>query len=207
MKSTRTLVLSAALAALAAPSASALNFEVTAASCDGDPFTDLAFDATCPDGDAAPNCSFDDTVSIDGTVKAIGAFSDANMILKSCVMNYYCPSKNDQAAGMLSDWLTPLDGQEFGQAGTYQVTGSGQIPPADIPNSWSGLVTVRIGPEDECEVETTSSYQMVSFSFVGLASLAVAGAACAAKRRQHRADGDIDERTTNFVEMRDHAVV
>ena len=87
----------------------------------------------------------------------------------------------------------------------YTVSGEEVIPEADIPSRWSWLVTVKIGVVEECQVETSGSYQM-SYSMFGIASIAIMGAAYAIRKKRD-ADGCDDESKDRYFEMRDAAVV
>ncbi|KAL7534611.1 hypothetical protein ACHAXR_008463 [Thalassiosira sp. AJA248-18] len=195
--------LSLLLAALTTPSVSAINFDVNTAGagCDGDPFDNADIDVSCNNGG---DCGFGDTAVVDGTIEAVSTFSpDSEVTLKACIWSVYCPADATRDAGTLcGNWLTPTENQTCGEMGMYDVTREEVIPEASIPPSWLWLVTVTIGVSaDECDVG--GSYGM-AYSMAGLASLAIVGAAYAARKR--RGDND-DEKLSRFIEMTDSAVV
>lgn len=196
----------------------------TAIACNGngnngnDPFDNLDITVKCNDRHSL-HCAFGDTAVILGTVEAIESFSNSvDVTLTTCVLNYYCPKdeENTRSAGSLcDDWLVPIDNQTCGEVGLYAVNNEKVvIPEATFPSSWSWLVTVKIGleAEDECSstAETTTAtttsenesgssqqqeeqYQM-SYSMLGIASIAIMGVAGKyASRRVRRGDDDDDQ--------------
>jgi len=183
------------------PSVAAISFEVDTAGCDGDPFTGTnGITFTCND---SSTCGMGDTVTMAGEVEATSAFSDSEMVVEACVMGV-CPEDYRRSAGTLCNWVTPVDGQECGEAGTYSVSGEEAIPSTDmdwlVNLSWA--ITVKIGVDEDCE---GGGYQM-AYSFAGLASLALVGAAYAARKKRGGDDyNDEDETGSQFVEMRDAA--
>ena len=214
-------LLTVALAA-APTSVSAMSFDFSTATCDGEPFDNLDIAMTC-NGAASSSCTFGDTVSIDGSVEAVSDFSDTEMTFKACVMGY-CPSDNVRSAGTLcANWLVPVGNQTCGEAGMYDVTGTEIIPDADISDSFSWLVTVHIGIDDECTAEGSAAYgssdgtsssgsssssggsgntkgeYTMSYSMMGAIFGTAFGAAVAGRNRCLEEDDYEDEGT--FVEM------
>jgi len=201
------LLASALLSAAPSAAVSAISFSVDTATCDGDPFANLDLDVTCS---GSSTCGFGDTATVSGTVEAVSAFGNSNVVIKACILtDTYCPEKYKRNAGTLcDDWLAPTSGQACGETGMYSISASETIPEADVSNALSWLVTVKIGMEDECEVEAEaeadSSYQM-SYSTVGLAALALGGAALASRRRRRLGRDGEDERARGLLEMADSA--
>ena len=116
-----------------------------------------------------------------------------------------------QDAGKLCDLLTPASGQSCGKEGYYTVNHKEEIPenddvPASLESFVSQYITVHviIGDGDGCSIR--SGYFTTAYSMMGLASLALSGAACAAKRRVNAGATD-DEAYSSFVEMKDVALV
>lgn len=137
-------------------------------------------------------------------MEATSAFSNSNVVLSACILDTFCPEQYVRSAGSLCDnWLTPMDGQDCGDVGMYEISAEEKIPEADVSSSWSWMVTVKIGMEDECEAEA-SSYQM-GYSAIGLVSLAL-GATFAARKRRGADERD-DEKASRFLEMSDAGVV
>ena len=208
MRSVQALLLAAAALAAAPAPAAALRWKISSSSCDGSPFRDLKISVAC---DGSSSCDLGDTATVTGTVYAASDFDDDKVKLQACFTSY-CPEYAATDAGNVCDWLTGADGQECGAAGSYGIYREEEIPSSEqVPSnlySWlQGLVTIRIavGDEDECEAE--SGAYSTAYSAAGLAGLALAGAAYAAKRRRRGGAGD-DEQGTEFVQMGDsHAVV
>ena len=78
----------------------------------------------------------------------------------------YCPADNVRSTGYLCGnsrgWLTPLDNQTCGEPGLYNISKSEIIPESDVPDSWSWLVTVKLGNDEVCEADGTSAMSMAS---------------------------------------------
>lgn len=206
MKSRIHLLLAAALA-MATPSHAGMKFEIDTATCDGDPFYALDVDISC-DGDKAPYCTFGDVATIEGTVEALESFDDLDVYLKACLWGS-CPADSVQSTGTLCrKWLTPMDNMTCGDAGTYEVYSTAQIPASDVPQSLSWLVKVVIGFEPECEVSGDSqvsgnAYAMapgLAFSYMGALIGTAFGAAYAVRKCDEDEDED-EEREVDFVEM------
>lgn len=206
MRSISAISLVAASLSAASVSVSAdIGFHISTATCDGDPFYALDVDITC-DGANSPTCLFGDTVTIEGDVMAISAFDNENITIKACLWGY-CPADNIRSAGTLcDDWLTPIENQTCGEAGMYNVTMTESIPEADIPDSWSWLVSVEIGIDDEeCwakgERQTATPYG-VSYSMLGALIGTLFGISYAAKNSCSD-DGEDEDTESPFIEMRD----
>ncbi|KAL7536510.1 hypothetical protein ACHAXR_007210 [Thalassiosira sp. AJA248-18] len=196
-----------------------IGFKINTATCDGDPFTDLDIDITCY-GYNRRNCLFGDVAIIEGQVEAITSFDNSTeMIFKACIWGH-CPEENIRSAGSLcGDWLTPIENQTCGEAGMYNVSNTEVIiPEADIPNSWSWLVKVIIGVEQECEAGGTNtestnaySYDGMTYSMMGALIGTAFGISYAARSRMECDGGygdddeDDNERSGAFIEMNDAA--
>lgn len=198
----------------------AVGITISTATCDGDPFTDLNLDIYCTQSNNAPDCLFGDTATIDGQVEAIADFENANLTLKACI-GWYCPEENIRSAGSLcDDWLTPVDENvTCGEAGLYNVSNYELIPEADIPDSWSWLLKVSIGIDQECEasgdteeiVTNANPYYGMTYSMLGALIGTAFGISYAAKQRLICNGEDLDEEYYDdddtaggtFVEMRD----
>lgn len=140
----------------------------------------------------------------------------ADLIMFYCIFTHnistytFTPSMI-QDAGELCDWLTPTSGQDCGEAGDYEVYHTEDIPAnEDVPTSLSWFVsqaiTVHLIIGDDNDCSSSSGYFTMAYSMMGFASLALAGAAYAAKRRVTVGTTD-DKATASFVEMKDVAVV
>lgn len=181
------------VAALSAPSASAISFSLTSASCDGSPFSNEVIDIQCGGNS---NCNFGDDADVTGTLTASAFDADSEVTLEPCLMGK-CYKKYAAVDGTACDWLTPSGNQACGEAGDYTVNYTVAIPSSDdVPKYLEWLsafvkVNVIVGRDDECEAN-------MSYAMVGLASL-VAGAAAYGARRRRRASKD--DKATPFVEM------
>ena len=69
---------------LATPSVANVKFEFNTATCDCNSFYDLDINILY-DGENKPNFLFGETATIDGTVEALGNFSNSNVTFKACV--------------------------------------------------------------------------------------------------------------------------
>mmetsp|Transcript_34846 Transcript_34846/g.74278 ORF Transcript_34846/g.74278 Transcript_34846/m.74278 type:complete len:227 (-) Transcript_34846:193-873(-) len=212
-------------ASLTTPSVGAISFSFNAAACGGGLFENVDISVTC-NGRSSLHCGFGDTAEVLGTVEATSDFSNSDVTLTACLLNYYCPADEENAlsAGALCDWLVPIDdgNQTCGEAGTYAVNSEVVVPDAKIPSRWSYLATVKIGVEGDCRADgaTSSSSQMTYYSALGVWSLVVAGAAACAVRKKHgdieheddqvgaECDGDRGcERASPYVEMTSNGAI
>ena len=209
MKSLSTL-LSVASLATAPSSVSALRWKLKGSSCDGSPFKNVNIGVTC---NGSSSCGLGDTATVSGTVYAKNAFDDdAQVNLQACIVSsYWCPKEASKDAGSICDWLTATDNQSCGQVGNYAVSWTEDIPSSDqVSGSMYSfakslvIIVMKVGDEEECEADADGSN--MSYSAIGLASLALIGAAYAAKKRRRDGDND-DEKATAFVEMGGSAAV
>ncbi|KAL7536511.1 hypothetical protein ACHAXR_007211 [Thalassiosira sp. AJA248-18] len=212
MKSTSTapLLLAAALACSMPSSASAISWSLSSSSCDGSPFSTSGIKVQC---NGSSSCGLGDTAIVSGTMTASRSFDDdSHVTLQACVSSY-CPEVASKGAGNLcDDWVSPTGGQNCGESGTYSVYHTEDIPDSsDVPSglTWfvQSMITVNMKVGDEEECQGTGGYQM-SYSMFGIASLAIVGAAYAARKRRCGGDAEKDdEKKSPFVEMTDSAIV
>lgn len=175
--------------------------------CSSSTFTSRSISIACS---GSSSCSLGDTARVSGSVYATSSFDDEEVTLQPCILSssLYCPDYARIGAGSLCDWLSPSDGQDCGEAGTYDVYHEEKIPEEDkVPSylqsmlSYGVTVDMVLG-DGSCG---GGSYQM-AYGMAGAASLALLGAA-ALRRRRRKREGDEAEGGPGFVQMTDHAAV
>ena len=203
-------LLSSAIIATSISSVHGINFKLDTASCDGNPFKSN-IKATCND---SSTCNLGDTVDIAGTLVAHSAFDNDEINLQACAMGY-CPEDASKKSGNICDWLVTTEYQTCGDAGTYTISYTEEIP-NDLPSNWASWVTylitikVTVGDEEECNAQANTAYSMSSLNsaassnssylMAGLGALALVGAAVyATKRRSMKNESAKDD----LLEMRD----
>jgi hypothetical protein len=193
-------LLSLVLAAFASNiSAVSWDLDTSSAVCDGNPFANDDVEVECG---GSSSCELGDTAHITGTIEAVsGGFGDGKVTLQPCVVTY-CPEKWAAEAGDACDWLEPTDGQDCGEAGSYNVDYEVAIP-ASVPTKYawfSSLIKVKVLVEsvEECEAEDDPAANM-AYAAMGVVGLVAFGAAALRKRKQ--SSDTQEEETKDYVEM------
>lgn len=96
------------------------------ATCNGDPFTNVALAVRCTTASGKytrldpSHCGLGDTAHAKGSLLATMLFSNGQVQVTPSVAGLDLVW-DKKVYGHLSDWLTALDGQQFGEPGRYTI--------------------------------------------------------------------------------------
>lgn len=154
----------------------ALKWQLDNFQCDTDPFEDMTITVLC---DGTSSCTFGDTAVISGQLTAIDEFSNNRVTIKACAAGI-CPESYTKNVGKLCDWLMPLDDQNCGEIGDYEISDTIKIPSEkNVPTGsalLSKLVTVKvtIGEDDECSMGSIATNYLSGHNNFGTANQSAA---------------------------------
>lgn len=123
-----TMKLSLLISALATTSVNAFSWRWSSryATCSGDPFTNVALAVRCTTASGKytrsdpSHCGLGDTAHAKGSLLATNLFSNGQVEVTPSVAGLDLVW-DKKVYGHLSDWLTALDGQQFGEPGRYTI--------------------------------------------------------------------------------------
>lgn len=149
-----------------------------------------------------------DTPQITGKLTATTAFSNSQVVVKRCLSGY-CPKSDSTVDGRVCDWIVPIDSQECGEPGDYQIDHFMKLPSEGILNWLFDALTVKILVDNEgtgCQVtETEGDGYQFSYPLMGLGAMAGLAVAFFRERRPCCRDDEDDEESyyedNSYLEM------
>jgi len=103
-------------------------------------------------------CEPGDKPDIAGRLTAISAFPNSQVVIKPC-LSAFCSKRDSKVDGRVCNLITPVDGQQCGEAGDYMITHSVQLPGGDGSITSTGMgwifdsltIKIQVQKETGCE--------------------------------------------------------